>query len=87
MVDYVNSKLFCVYLLRYYDFDDSVMIEIQRMKLSMPRRKDLDDVCEKTGVNMKSCRLDMVKSVVSLLSFSQVAYNVNKLYFALQATV
>jgi len=56
VADDVNSKSFCGYLFRYYDFDDSVMREILGKKLSARQRKDLDEVCEKTGVNLKSCR-------------------------------
>jgi hypothetical protein len=40
----------------YYGFDDHVMREIMGKKLSSRQRKDLDEVSEKTGVNLRSCR-------------------------------
>ncbi|CAL8111312.1 unnamed protein product [Orchesella dallaii] len=40
----------------YYEFEDSVMREILGKKLSSRQRKDLDEVSEKTGVNLRSCR-------------------------------
>lgn len=41
---------------RYYEFDDIVIREIIGKKLSGRTRKDLDDVAEKTGVLLRSCR-------------------------------
>ena len=41
---------------RYYDFDDAVMRELIGKKPSSKLRKELDDVCEKTGVLVRSCR-------------------------------
>ncbi|KAK3745518.1 hypothetical protein QZH41_009915 [Actinostola sp. cb2023] len=50
---------------RYYDFDKEVIREILGKKLTGRQRKDLDDVCEKTKVSLKSCRrqFDNVKNV------------------------
>lgn len=41
---------------RYYDFDDAVIRELLGKKLSSRHRKDLDEVSEKTRVQLKSCR-------------------------------
>ncbi|CAG0882966.1 unnamed protein product [Darwinula stevensoni] len=41
---------------RYYSIHDLVMREILGKKLSSRNRKDLDEVCEKTGVSITSCR-------------------------------
>lgn len=41
---------------RYYALDDYVAREILGKKLSSRYRKDLDEVAEKTGVRIKSCR-------------------------------
>ncbi|XP_068234903.1 acidic fibroblast growth factor intracellular-binding protein-like [Palaemon carinicauda] len=50
---------------KYYDFDDIVIREIIGKKLNARTRKDLDDVAEKTGVLLRSCRrqFDNVKRV------------------------
>lgn len=41
---------------RYYEFDDNVIREILGKKLTSRYRKDLDEVSDKTGVCLKSCR-------------------------------
>ncbi|XP_037092414.1 acidic fibroblast growth factor intracellular-binding protein-like isoform X2 [Pollicipes pollicipes] len=41
---------------KYYDFDDAVMRELIGKKPSSKLRKELDDVCDKTGVLVRSCR-------------------------------
>ncbi|KAK3820300.1 MAG: acidic fibroblast growth factor binding protein [Benniella sp.] len=41
---------------RYYSFDESVIREILGKKLNSRTRKDLDEVHEKTGVKLTSCR-------------------------------
>lgn len=41
---------------RYYAFDDAVIRELLGKKLSSRHRKDLDEVSEKTHVQLKSCR-------------------------------
>lgn len=50
---------------RYYEFDDNVIRELLGKKLSSRHRKDLDEVAEKTGVALKSCRrqFDNVKRI------------------------
>ncbi|XP_069165542.1 acidic fibroblast growth factor intracellular-binding protein isoform X1 [Procambarus clarkii] len=50
---------------KYYEFDDIVIREILGKKLSGRTRKDLDDVAEKTGVLLRSCRrqFDNVKRI------------------------
>lgn len=41
---------------KYYEFDDNVARELLGKKLSSKHRKDLDEICEKTSVPLKSCR-------------------------------
>ncbi|KAJ8984025.1 hypothetical protein NQ317_012249 [Molorchus minor] len=50
---------------KYYEFDDEVIRELLGKKLSSKNRKDLDEVAEKTGKPLKSCRrqFDNVKRV------------------------
>lgn len=54
-----------VLIKKYYEFDDAVIRELLGKKLSSRHRKDLDEVSEKTGVSLKSCRrqFDNVKRV------------------------
>ncbi|KAG8202157.1 hypothetical protein JTE90_010514 [Oedothorax gibbosus] len=54
---------------RYYEFEDSVIREFLGKKLSARNRKDLDDVSEKAGVQVKSCRrqFDNVKRVYKIV--------------------
>ncbi|XP_054708623.1 acidic fibroblast growth factor intracellular-binding protein-like [Uloborus diversus] len=54
---------------RYYEFDDIVIREFLGKKLSARNRKDLDDVSEKTGIQIKSCRrqFDNVKRVYKVV--------------------
>ncbi|GFV60017.1 acidic fibroblast growth factor intracellular-binding protein, partial [Trichonephila clavipes] len=56
----------------YYEFDDSVIREFLGKKLSARNRKDLDDVSDKTGVEVKSCRrqFDNVKRVYKVVEDS-----------------
>ncbi|XP_031567326.1 acidic fibroblast growth factor intracellular-binding protein B-like [Actinia tenebrosa] len=58
---------------RYYSFDKEVMREILGKKLTGRQRKDLDDVCEKTKVYLKSCRrqFDNVKNVFRTIEDSE----------------
>ncbi|KAG0083778.1 hypothetical protein BGZ93_004102 [Podila epicladia] len=51
---------------RYYSFDESVIREILGKKLNSRTRKDLDEVHEKTGVKLPSCRrqFDNLKRVM-----------------------
>ncbi|CAL1265108.1 unnamed protein product [Larinioides sclopetarius] len=57
---------------RYYEFDDAVIREFLGKKLSARNRKDLDDVSEKTGIQVKSCRrqFDNVKRVYKVVEDS-----------------
>ncbi|KAB7498446.1 Acidic fibroblast growth factor intracellular-binding protein [Armadillidium nasatum] len=50
---------------KYYSFDGTVIREILGKKLSGRTRKDLDDVAEKTGITLRSCRrqFDNVKRI------------------------
>lgn len=61
----ITPKTRKVLIDKYYSFDDGVIREILGKKLSGRNRKDLDDVSEKTGVGLKSCRrqFDNVKRV------------------------
>lgn len=51
---------------KYYQFDENILREILRKKLSGRNRKDLDDVSEKTKTNVKKCRrqFDNLKRVL-----------------------
>ncbi|XP_012277322.1 acidic fibroblast growth factor intracellular-binding protein isoform X1 [Orussus abietinus] len=53
----------------YYEFDDSVVRELLGKKLTSKSRKDLDEVAEKTGVTLKSCRrqYDNVKRIFKVV--------------------
>lgn len=50
---------------KYYEFDDDVVRELLGKKLSSKNRRDLDEVSEKTGKPLKSCRrqFDNIKRV------------------------
>lgn len=54
---------------RYYCLDDYVARELLGKKLSSRYRKDLDEVAERTGVRLKSCRrqFDNVKRVFKVV--------------------
>lgn len=54
---------------KYYALDDYVAREILGKKLSSRYRKDLDEVAEKTGVRIKSCRrqFDNVKRIFKMV--------------------
>ncbi|XP_046746937.1 acidic fibroblast growth factor intracellular-binding protein [Diprion similis] len=53
----------------YYEFDDAVVRDFVGKKLSAKHRKELDEVAEKTGVSLKSCRrqFDNVKRVLKVI--------------------
>ena len=55
-----------IFLKRYYAYDPIVIRELLGHKLSQRQRKDLDDVSEKTGCRVKSCRrqFDNLKRVI-----------------------
>ncbi|XP_060534452.1 acidic fibroblast growth factor intracellular-binding protein [Cylas formicarius] len=50
---------------KYYEFDDVVVKELLGKKLSSKNRKDLDEVSDKTGKPLKSCRrqFDNIKRI------------------------
>ncbi|XP_026466904.1 acidic fibroblast growth factor intracellular-binding protein [Ctenocephalides felis] len=50
---------------KYYSLDDIVVRELLGKKLSSRHRKDLDEVADKTGVKLKSCRrqFDNIKRI------------------------
>ena len=54
---------------QYYAFDESVVREFFGKKLSTRNRKDLDDVGEKTGISLKSCRrqFDNIKQILRVV--------------------
>ena len=54
---------------QYYAFDEVVVREFLGKKLSTKNRKDLDDVSEKTGISLKSCRrqFDNIKQVLRVV--------------------
>ncbi|KAA0186844.1 hypothetical protein HAZT_HAZT008261 [Hyalella azteca] len=54
---------------KFYTLDDCVVREIIGKKLSGRNRKDLDDVAEKTGMMLRSCRrqFDNIKRVFKLI--------------------
>lgn len=53
----------------YYAFDEKVVREFLGKKLSAKNRKDLDNISEKTGVSLKSCRrqFDNIKQVLRVV--------------------
>ena len=53
----------------YYEFDERVVREFLGKKLSSKNRKDLDNISEKTGVSLKSCRrqFDNIKQVLRVV--------------------
>jgi hypothetical protein len=46
---------------KYYHYDTIVIREILGHKLSQRQRKDLDDICEKYGYRVRSCRRQVIK--------------------------
>ena len=54
---------------RYYEFDEKVVREFLGKKLSSKNRRELDDISEKTGVSLKSCRrqFDNIKRVLRVV--------------------
>ncbi|KAK9891719.1 hypothetical protein WA026_016515 [Henosepilachna vigintioctopunctata] len=70
---------------KYYDFDDAVIRELLGKKLSSKHRKDLDEVAEKTGVPLKSCRrqFDNVKRIFKITEETPgpLAQNIQNLFY------
>ena len=54
----ILNKIF--YSKRYYEYNTSVMRELLGFKLTQRQRKDLDDISEKTGVRVRSCRRQVI---------------------------
>lgn len=53
----------------YYEFDDVVIRELLGKKITSKSRKDMEEVAEKTGITLKSCRrqYDNVKRVFKIV--------------------
>lgn len=70
---------------KYYEFDDGVVRELLGKKLSSRHRKDLDEVSEKTGCPLKSCRrqFDNVKRVYKMVEEmpGSVVQNIQSLFY------
>lgn len=62
-----QTRLFLIE--KYYEFDDVVVKELLGKKLSSKNRKDLDEVSDKTGKPLKSCRrqFDNIKRVYKMV--------------------
>ncbi|XP_050099985.1 acidic fibroblast growth factor intracellular-binding protein [Anopheles aquasalis] len=67
---------------RYYSLDDTVARELFGKKFNSRNRKDLDEVAEKTGVRLKSCRrqFDNVKRIFKAVEETQgnIAHNIRQ---------
>ncbi|XP_063225809.1 acidic fibroblast growth factor intracellular-binding protein [Bacillus rossius redtenbacheri] len=64
---------------KYYEFDNAVIRELLGKKLSSRHRKDLDEVSEKTGILLKSCRrqFDNVKRIFKVVEEMQGSVSQN----------
>lgn len=64
-----NTYILLITICRYYEFDDVVIRELLGKKLTSKSRKDMDEVSEKTGITLKSCRrqYDNVKRVFKVV--------------------
>lgn len=53
----------------YYKFDEAVVREFLGKKLSSKNRKDLDNISDKTGISLRSCRrqFDNIKQVLRVV--------------------
>ncbi|KAK4878573.1 hypothetical protein RN001_011079 [Aquatica leii] len=69
---------------KYYEFDDNVARELLGKKLSSKHRKDLDEICEKTSVPLKSCRrqFDNLKRIFKTVEEmpGSLVQNIQKLF-------
>ncbi|XP_025829126.1 acidic fibroblast growth factor intracellular-binding protein-like [Agrilus planipennis] len=69
----------------YYAIDDNVVRELLGKKLSSKHRKDLDEVAEKTGVPLKSCRrqFDNIKRIFKSVEEmpGPIVQNIQKLFY------
>ena len=59
-------------LFRYYEFDNIVVRELLGKRLTTRLRKDLDDISERTGVSLKSCKrqYDNIKNIFKMVEDS-----------------
>ena len=55
-----NLNIFNNYFFSYYAFDKEVLREFLGKKMNAKLRKDMDDVSEKTGVSLESCRRQVI---------------------------
>merc|ERR1719244_233349 len=69
LVFQIDSKTQEELISRYYDLDSTVARELLAKKLSGRLRKDLDEVSEKTGATLKSCRrqFDNIKRILKVV--------------------
>lgn len=65
----MHVKDTCWFSHRYYNLDDTVAREMLGKKLSSRHRKDLDEVADRTGIRLKSCRrqFDNIKRIFKLV--------------------
>ena len=65
----VPASTKCTLIEKYFAFDECVVREFFGKKMSSKNRKDLDDVSEKTGVALKSCRrqFDNIKQILRVV--------------------
>lgn len=70
-----NSDIQTLWIERYYSLNDSVCRELLGKKLSSRVRKDLDEIAEKTGFSLKSCRrqFDNIKRILKYVEDSPTA--------------
>lgn len=70
---------------KYYELDDGVVRELLGKKLSSRHRKDLDEVSEKTGCPLKSCRrqFDNIKRVYKMVEEmpGSLVQNIQNLFY------
>ena len=76
----------CVFY-RYYEFNDSVIRELLGKKLTSKNRKDMDEVAEKTGISLKSCRrqYDNVKRIFKAVEDmpGSLVSNIKQIFYSL----
>lgn len=65
----LDTQTQAILIEKYYSLNDSVAREILGKKLSSRYRKDLDEVADKTGIKLKSCRrqFDNVKRIFKVV--------------------
>lgn len=63
------KHLLLLFICRYYNLDDTVAREVLGKKLSSRHRKDLDEVADRTGIRLKSCRrqFDNIKRIFKMV--------------------